>query len=54
MAMSMEYGHGPMLEGIWYWKDLLSEAGVSPNSLETWDGYITAAKNLTQFSCLEG
>jgi len=34
------------VRGIWYWKDLLGEAGVNPNSLETWDGYITAAKQL--------
>ena len=34
--------------GIWYWKDLLQEAGVDPNSLKTWDGYITAAKKLNQ------
>lgn len=35
------------VRGIWYWKDLLGEAGVNPNSLETWDGYITAAKKLS-------
>jgi multiple sugar transport system substrate-binding protein len=34
------------VRGIWYWKDLLGEAGINPNSLETWDGYITAAKKL--------
>jgi multiple sugar transport system substrate-binding protein len=32
--------------GIWYWKDLLNEAGVDPNLLNTWDGYIEAAKKL--------
>jgi multiple sugar transport system substrate-binding protein len=32
--------------GIWYWKDLLNKAGVDPNSLKTWDGYIAAAKKL--------
>ncbi len=32
--------------GIWYWKDMLEEAGVDPESLKTWDGYITAAKKL--------
>ena len=32
--------------GIWYWKDLLNEAGVDPNLLKTWDGYIEAAKKL--------
>lgn len=34
--------------GIWYWKDLLQQAGVDSNSLKTWDGYIEAAKNLNQ------
>ena len=34
------------IRGIWYWKDLLSKAGVDPNSLKTWDGYIAAAKKL--------
>jgi multiple sugar transport system substrate-binding protein len=32
--------------GIWYWKDLLNEAGVDPNLLKTWDGYVEAAKKL--------
>jgi multiple sugar transport system substrate-binding protein len=32
--------------GIWYWKDLLNKAGVDPNSLTTWDGYIASAKKL--------
>lgn len=34
--------------GIWYWKDLLQQAGVDPDSLKTWDGYIEAAKKLNQ------
>ena len=34
------------IRGIWYWKDMLKEAGVDPNSLKTWDGYIAAAKKL--------
>src|SRR5215217_5568612 len=34
------------VRGIWYWKDLLNEAGVDPNSLMTWDGYIASAKKL--------
>jgi multiple sugar transport system substrate-binding protein len=33
------------IRGMWYWKDLLSKAGVNPDSLKTWDGYIAAAKN---------
>jgi multiple sugar transport system substrate-binding protein len=32
--------------GIWYWKDLLNEAGVDPNLLKTWNGYLEAAKKL--------
>ena len=34
------------VRGIWYWKDLLTKAGVDPNSLETWNGYIASAKKL--------
>jgi len=34
------------IRGIWYWKDLLGKAGVNPDSLKTWDGYIAAAKKL--------
>ena len=34
------------VRGTWYWKDLLSKAGVDPNLLMTWDGYISAAKKL--------
>jgi multiple sugar transport system substrate-binding protein len=34
------------IRGMWYWKDLLTEAGVDPNSLMTWDGYLASAKKL--------
>jgi multiple sugar transport system substrate-binding protein len=34
------------ITGIWYWKDLLNKAGVDPNSLTTWEGYIASAKKL--------
>jgi multiple sugar transport system substrate-binding protein len=34
------------VRGIWYWKDLLTEASVDPNSLKTWDGYLASAKKL--------
>jgi multiple sugar transport system substrate-binding protein len=34
------------IRGMWYWKDLLTEADVDPNSLKTWDGYIASAKKL--------
>jgi multiple sugar transport system substrate-binding protein len=40
------------VRGMWYWKDLLNEAGVDPNSLKTWDGYISSAKKLN--AALEG
>jgi len=34
------------IRAMWYWKDLLSKAGVNPDSLKTWDGYIAGAKQL--------
>lgn len=34
------------IRAMWYWKDLLSKAGVNPDSLKTWDGYIVDAKQL--------
>ena len=34
------------IRSIWYWKDLLNQSGVDPNSLKTWDGYIQSAKKL--------
>jgi multiple sugar transport system substrate-binding protein len=34
------------VRGIWYWKDLLNESGVAPDSLKTWAGYIASAKKL--------
>jgi multiple sugar transport system substrate-binding protein len=34
------------IRAIWYWKDLLNKAGVNPDSLKTWDGYIASAKKL--------
>ncbi|MDQ3853153.1 MAG: extracellular solute-binding protein [Thermoproteota archaeon] len=37
------------VRGIWYWKDMLQEAGVDPESLKTWDGYISAAVRLNDF-----
>jgi len=36
------------VRGIWYWKDLLNKAGVDPNSLKTWAGYIESAKKLNE------
>ncbi|MDQ3718547.1 MAG: extracellular solute-binding protein, partial [Thermoproteota archaeon] len=37
------------IRGIWYWKDMLQEAGVDPESLKTWDGYISAAVKLKDY-----
>lgn len=37
------------VRGIWYWKDLLNKAGVDPNSLKTWNGYIESARKLNSF-----
>jgi multiple sugar transport system substrate-binding protein len=35
------------VRGIWYWKDLLNQASVDPNSLKTWGGYIESATKLS-------
>ncbi len=34
------------VRGIYYWKGLLNEAGVDPDSLKTWSGYISGAQQL--------
>lgn len=34
---------------IWYWKDMLAEAGVEPEELTTWGTYIEAAKKLNDY-----
>jgi multiple sugar transport system substrate-binding protein len=34
------------IRAMWYWKDLLNKAGINPDSLKTWDGYIAGAKQL--------
>jgi multiple sugar transport system substrate-binding protein len=36
------------VRSIWYWKDLLKETGVEPESLKTWNGYIASAKRLNE------
>lgn len=38
----------------WYWKDLLEEAGVDPEMLKTWDGYIDAYKKLAPVTMKKG
>ena len=35
------------IRAMWYWKDLLDQANIDADSLKTWDGYISAAKNLS-------
>jgi multiple sugar transport system substrate-binding protein len=34
------------VRSIWYWKDLLEQAGIKPDSLKTWSSYIEAAKQI--------
>ena len=34
------------VRAMWYWKDLLNQSGVKPDSLSTWDGYLEAAKKI--------
>jgi multiple sugar transport system substrate-binding protein len=36
------------VRALWYWKDLLRDAGVDPSTLETWNGYVSAAQKLNQ------
>jgi len=38
----------------WYWKDLLEEAGVDPEMLKTWDGYIEAYQKLAPVTMKKG
>ena len=50
------YGINPYVDvrGMWYWKDFLAKASVDPKSLETWDGYVAAAKKLNGILRPEG
>lgn len=36
------------VRAMWYWKDLLKEAGVNPENLQTWNGYIDSAIQLNK------
>src|SRR5918992_2376032 len=36
------------VQAMWYWPDMLQEAGIDPESLKTWDGYISAAVRLDE------
>jgi multiple sugar transport system substrate-binding protein len=40
------------VRGMWYWKDMLQQADVDPDSLRTWEGYIESAGKLD--SALQG
>jgi multiple sugar transport system substrate-binding protein len=42
------------VRGLWYWKDMLNRAGVDPNSMKTWNGYIEGAKKLNTILRPEG
>lgn len=42
------------VRGLWYWKDMLNRAGVDPNSMKTWNGYIEGAKKLNSILRPEG
>jgi multiple sugar transport system substrate-binding protein len=42
------------IRGLWYWKDLLNKAGVDPNSLKTWNGYLESARKLNSILRSEG
>ena len=42
------------VRGLWYWKDMLNRAGVDPNSIRTWNGYIEGAKKLNTILRPEG
>lgn len=46
MIKYMVYGIWTMADvrGMWYWKDMLTQANVDPNSLRTWDGYVSSAE----------
>ena len=41
------------VRGMWYWKDMLTQANVDPNSLRTWEGYVSSAEKLIN-SILQG
>jgi multiple sugar transport system substrate-binding protein len=34
------------VRAMWYWKDLLNQSGVGPDSLKTWNEYIDSAKKI--------
>jgi len=34
------------VRSMWYWKDLLNQTGVDPDSLKTWNGYLASAQKI--------
>ena len=34
------------VRAMWYWKDILNQSGVNPESLSTWDGYLEASNKI--------
>lgn len=34
------------VRAMWYWKDLLNQSGVNPESFKTWDGYLETTKKI--------
>jgi multiple sugar transport system substrate-binding protein len=42
------------VRGLWYWKDQLERAGVDPNSMNSWNGYIEGANKLNAVLRPEG
>ena len=38
------------VRALWYWKDILNQSGIQPDSLGTWNGYLNAAKKLENSS----
>ncbi|MFQ5941595.1 MAG: extracellular solute-binding protein [Nitrososphaerales archaeon] len=36
------------VRALWYWKDLLEEAGADPEALKTWDGYVASSKKVNE------
>jgi len=38
------------VRAMWYWKDILNQSGIQPDTLMTWNGYLEAAKKLENSS----
>lgn len=36
------------VRALWYWKDLLDKAGINPDQLKNWNGYISSSKKLNK------